>query len=127
MMNIDKKTMHKLVRDNIPEIISKSGKLADFFVAEDAEYWPLLKEKLLEEVHEFLESETTEELGDILEVIEAICTYKNISSIELKQTKEKKFSERGGFSKKYILKPSQEERQWNKNFISHPEALPLGV
>jgi len=95
--------MNKLVRDLIPEIIKKSGKEPNVYIAEDKEYWLLLKQKLSEEVQEFLESESIEEMADILEVMDAICSYKNLSKTELEAVKRKKFDERGGFCQKRVL------------------------
>jgi len=97
---------NKLVRDKIISIIQKNGQTPIFHVADDSEYWEKLKEKLSEEVKEFLESESPEELADILEVVDAICKYKSISPEELVKMKNKKREERGGFDDKVILEES---------------------
>ena len=94
---------NKLVRDNIPEIIRKTGKLPVTYVASKEKYFGQLKKKLKEEVNEFVNSDDNEELADILEVIRAICDYKNISLEELEKVRQKKFKECGGFTKKIIL------------------------
>ena len=97
---------NKLVRDKIISIIQKNGRTPIFHVADDSEYWEKLKAKLSEEVKEFLESESPEELADILEVVDAICKYKSISPEELVKMKNKKREERGGFDDKVILEES---------------------
>ena len=98
------KNRNKLVRDKIPEIIKlNEGKRSITHVANDEEYWRKIKEKLQEEVKEFLESEAMEECVDILEVIDAICDYKNFSKEKLIALKSKKYEERGGFKKRIIL------------------------
>ena len=58
--------MSKLVRDKIPEIIKRNGEIPNIRVANDQEYWQKLKEKLQEEVDEFLKDNSEEELIDIL-------------------------------------------------------------
>ena len=94
---------NKLVRDKIPEIIKKKGGTPVTHIAEDAEYWAKLKEKLQEEVNEFMEDQSIEEIADIMEVIDAICDFKNFSKEELQKTKDEKADERGKFKNKIIL------------------------
>jgi predicted house-cleaning noncanonical NTP pyrophosphatase (MazG superfamily) len=62
-----------------------------------------LKQKLKEEVEEFLKTPNKEELADILEVIYAICDFKKIEKKELEKLRKKKIKERGGFKKRIIL------------------------
>jgi predicted house-cleaning noncanonical NTP pyrophosphatase (MazG superfamily) len=50
-----KKAYDKLVRDRIPQIIQASGKNACIRKADEAEYKHLLRQKLLEEINEFME------------------------------------------------------------------------
>jgi len=97
---------NKLVRDKIPEIIKSKGGVAITHIAGDAEYWQKLKEKLQEEVNEFIEAENIEEMADILEVIDAIFNYKKFDEEDLKRVKEKKADERGKFDDKIILEES---------------------
>jgi len=96
----------KLVRDNIPEIIRAKGVEPKLHIADDAEYWTKLKAKLAEEVAEFAESESAEELADIWEVIEAIMEYKGYTPAGVGAAKVKKAAERGGFKKRIILEES---------------------
>ena len=58
----------KLVRDRIPQIMIENQKNPVTHTADDREYWERLKDKLKEEVNEFLENGNREELADILEV-----------------------------------------------------------
>ncbi len=97
---------NKLIRDKIPAIIKSQGRNSLFHIADDKEYAEKLKQKLGEEVKEFLESESPEELADILEVVDAICKYKNISQEELIKIKTKKHEARGGFDQRIILEES---------------------
>ena len=97
---------HKLVRDKIPEHIVKKGGTPITHIADEAEYWLKLKEKLHEEVAEFDKDENIEELADVLEVIGAIVKYKNFSTAELSEVKKKKAEEKGRFNERIILDES---------------------
>ena len=94
---------NKLVRDRIPEIIKADGKVPITFITNDEDYLQRLKDKLQEEVNEFLESDNHEELADILEIIYAICKAKNIELAELEVARREKAKEKGSFKKKIIL------------------------
>lgn len=98
----------KLVRDKIPEIIASKGESANYYIADIEEYKIRLKDKLLEEVEEFINADNKqnliEEIADILEVIDAILVQCEIDKNEVLQIKNLKKRDRGGFLKKYILK-----------------------
>ncbi|MCL4229342.1 nucleoside triphosphate pyrophosphohydrolase [Candidatus Dependentiae bacterium] len=93
----------KLVRDRIPSIIVENKKTPHFYHANDEEFGIRLKEKLVEEVHEFLESEDAKELADIIEVIEALARYQEKSLGDILQMKKEKALTNGSFSGKIIL------------------------
>lgn len=94
---------NKLVRDKIPEIIIQKGRVPITSYASDKEYEVLLKKKLQEEVNEFLEKGSSDELVDILEVVYALSNHDGISDVELERLRKKKREERGGFEKRIIL------------------------
>ena len=98
---------NKLVRDKIPEYISKKGGTPITHIADDGEYQQKLKEKLIEEIEEFKKDENIEEFADLLEVIEAIADYKKFDRNEVEKVKEKKAVERGRFKDRIILDESQ--------------------
>ncbi len=97
---------NKLVRDNIPDYIQAKGQKVSFHVAETEEYGQKLFAKLSEEAEELISESKPEEIADVLEVLEAIAELKNYDWEEIKQIKEKKKQERGGFSKRIILEES---------------------
>lgn len=100
------KIYNKLVRDKIVEIIESKGEKAVFHIADETEYWDKLQEKLKEEVNEFTKDPNVGEIADILEVIDAICEFKNFDKVELESTKNKKAEDRGRFTKRIILDES---------------------
>ena len=94
---------NKLVRDNIPDIIKKAGKIPITHIANEQEYLKRLIEKLQEEVNEFIDNKKIEELADILEVIYAISNFKNYEKKDLEILREKVAKEKGGYKNKIVL------------------------
>jgi predicted house-cleaning noncanonical NTP pyrophosphatase (MazG superfamily) len=95
---------NKLVRDKIPDIIEASGKTCVCEVLPIEVYLEHLNSKLLEEVNEYLESGSVEELADICEVLQAILVNKNLNADELEKVRLIKAEERGGFTQRIFLK-----------------------
>lgn len=94
---------NKLIRDKIPEILEKKWVKFKSHKATDSEYFQKLKEKLVEEVNEFLQDNNSEEIADILEVIDAICVYQNFQKIEIEQTQKEKAEKNWRFLERIIL------------------------
>lgn len=93
----------KAVRNRIPEIIEKSGRECSVKKLPDAEFLTYMEKKLLEEVNEYLDSKSIEELTDILEVVYRISELKGVSVDELERIRFNKSSRRGSFDGNYIL------------------------
>ena len=94
---------HKLVRDRIPEIIEKDGKQCTCFTLSEEDYLLMLDQKLDEELREYQESKSMEELADLLEVMHAVARARGSSMEEVEQIRKQKAEKRGGFSKRILL------------------------
>lgn len=101
------KSYHKLVRDRIPEIIEADGKTCTWETLSEEAYLPLLDEKLNEELAEYQESKSLEELADLLEVMQAVVKARGWTLEELERVRADKAARRGGFEKKILLKEVQ--------------------
>ena len=98
------KVYNKLIRDKIPQIIAQSGKQAIIEEVSGKIYLELLNSKLGEELQEYLDSQSIEELADLVEVVYAILDDKNISIQEFEVIRKQKVMERGAFKEKLLLK-----------------------
>ena len=94
---------NKLVRDNIPEIIIKNGRIPITHTAEIEEFELFLLKKLREEADEFIENPSEEELADVLEVIYTIYQVKGYDPEEIEKKRKEKLKIRGGYVKRVIL------------------------
>ena len=117
-------TYNKLVRDKIPENIEKNiGKTCKYRVLNDEEYLSELNKKVIEEANEFIENNSIEELGDLLEVLNAIMKVKGYKMDEVNTIMKEKQDKRGAFSNKIYLeyvdeqnRNANEEKELNKDF-----------
>jgi predicted house-cleaning noncanonical NTP pyrophosphatase (MazG superfamily) len=94
---------HKAIRDKIPEIIRKSGNQCEVKKISDIEFLIALEKKLHEELTEYEETKSVEELVDLLEVIYRIAELKGIGKEEIALIRKQKNEERGGFSENLFL------------------------
>jgi len=101
---MSKKKYNKLVRDKIPEILEARGKQVDVSVLDDKAYLKQLVEKLYEEVEEFDEDHSVEEIADVIEVLAALAATLGISQKEIAEARIKKAAERGTFKKRLFLR-----------------------
>ena len=97
------KKYNKLVRDRIPDIIMQSGKRPAYSFLSDEDYLAKLDEKLNEELAEYQENKSVEELADLLEVIWAVAVARGSSIEEVEAIRQDKAAKRGGFEKKILL------------------------
>lgn len=97
-------SLPKLVRDNIPAIIDASGCECEIEHVSGEEYLKALDVKLDEEVAEYHESHSLEEMADIMEVLFAIAEARGYTIINLHDRRWDKWFNRGGFKDGVILK-----------------------
>ncbi len=102
------KRYYKLVRDRVPKIIEASGKTCVYETLSDEGYLRLLDEKLNEELAEYQESKSLEELADLLEVMRAVVKARGWTIEQLEQVRAEKAIKRGGFEEKILLKEVRE-------------------
>lgn len=99
--------MKKLVRDRIPDILTRKRIGHKARAAGPREYRKRLEDKLREEVEEFLSArgrrQKKEELADIFEVCRAYLELIGANPREIERIRRKKLRERGGFSKRIVL------------------------
>ncbi len=94
---------HKLIHDKLPEIMRARGERFSTHVADDAEYWRKLKEKLRQEVNEFIVRGDFGELASVLELVHALCAAKGMTFEELEAIRRRKAEAKGGYGQRIIL------------------------
>lgn len=97
---------HKLVRDNIPEIIEAAGNKFAVEVLSPQEYQQALRRKLIEEAQEAAAAngqELVKELADLYEVIDALLAVSQLEEEGVLAMQQQLREERGGFQKRWQL------------------------
>jgi predicted house-cleaning noncanonical NTP pyrophosphatase (MazG superfamily) len=100
---------NKLIRDRIPEVIERDGKMFATVKMSEQDFRAALLLKLSEEAEEIVlaaqrSPEQLElELADLLEVIDAITAEFKIDEDRVLRLKESRYNERGGFTKRLKL------------------------
>ena len=107
------KIYNKLIRDRIPEIISKDGNTADIIILSEESFKQAIKEKLIEEATEVCNAdnrdEVLSELADLQEVMDTIKQMYNINTLEVNTIQAVKALQRGKFEKRLYLKSVKEK------------------
>ncbi|MCF7817472.1 MAG: nucleoside triphosphate pyrophosphohydrolase [Kiritimatiellales bacterium] len=118
----EKREFNKLVRDKIPEFIESFGELVEVKELEGAELLIALREKLVEEAFEVLDSadyrSLLEELADVVEIIDSILKLIDESDEELEHVRKEKRKKRGGFDKGLILVETNNPAPTGKNDLN---------
>ena len=98
-----KQIYHKLIRDGIPEIIEKQGKMCIVRPLAPEEYLKMVDAKLDEELAEYHKDQTLEELADLMEVLYAAAEARGFDREQLEQVRAEKEAQRGAFRKRLLL------------------------
>lgn len=98
---------NKLVRDRIPEVITRNGKTCSTRILDNEEYIEELKKKSFEELEEYVKAQTDEEameeLADILEILHALAKVHGSTIRDVDDIRKSKAEKRGGFRDKVFL------------------------
>ncbi|MCM3704669.1 MULTISPECIES: nucleoside triphosphate pyrophosphohydrolase [Cytobacillus] len=98
---------NKLVRDRIPEVITRNGKTCSTRILDNEEYIEELKKKSFEELEEYVKAQTDEEameeLADILEILHALAKVHGSTIRDVDDIRKSKVEKRGGFRDKVFL------------------------
>lgn len=104
------RSMSKLVRDRIPDIIRAKGETPDVRRAEPGEMPALLGRKLVEEATEFAAAtdrrDRLEELADVLEVVDTAARANGSDFDTVLALAVAKRETRGGFNERWVWTPT---------------------
>lgn len=127
-------SFHKLVRDSIPDLIAARGERVSTYRADGEELSVLLRRKVVEEALEVSAASSTneviEEVGDVLDVLEALCTIAGTDLDAVRAWAETKRVERGGFQQGLVLLETREtslEEALRGNAADYAVGADLGV
>lgn len=122
--------VEKLIRDHVSKHLRVSGIEMATRVLDHAEYLKCLKDKLSEEAEEVLnatsKAEMTEELADVLEVVQALSRAHDLSLEEIEKARTEKKRNKGGFEDR-LYGSYVETDASNPNvryYLAHPEKYP---
>lgn len=101
------KNYNKLVRDKIVDIIEAEGRIAKYRILDGEAYRQALNKKLQEEVKEYLEDNSVEELADIVEVVYGLLNCMNVSVQDFEKIRMDKREKRGAFEKRIFLEEAE--------------------
>lgn len=94
---------HKAIRGRIPEIIRRNGQECTVEKLDDREFLEFMEEKLMEELGEYLDSGSVEELADLVEACYRLAELRGIDRKRFDKIRQRKLEEAGGFDENLIL------------------------
>lgn len=101
-------TYNKLIRDKNVKLMEDKGCKVTYEILDEKRYGQELDKKLKEEVGEYLEDYSIEEMADVMEVIYAILKYRGITMEEVDKVRLDKQKRKGGFERRVYLKEVEE-------------------
>lgn len=117
------KIYNKLVRDLIPQVIEGEGKKRTTRILHQDEFDLALTNKLTEEVQEFVDQPSVEELADTIEVVHALARRLGASIAALVSVRQEKCSERGGFVDRIFHESVSDAEQQGHTGLHIPHSL----
>lgn len=94
---------NKLVRDNTIGIFENESRACTYSILTEEEYHREWNAKLQEKVRQFLETNSTEELADVLELVLSLGKKRGVSEEDLMVCRNQKREARGGFDRGLFL------------------------
>lgn len=121
----------KLVRDNIRQFHEDKGHIVRGTTLTGAKLRRALCEKLHEEADEvdgaLSRDELIEEIADVRQILDDLCSIEGISEKELKQVQQKKIEYKGGFKKgsfiDTVTMPNDDD-EWVRYCRENPQKYP---
>lgn len=119
----------KLVRDKIVNRIKAEGSIPHYKRLTDEEFIIELKKKILEEAKEIVkteESNITQEIADLQEVIDTLIRMTNVSKEKISQIQKIKNDEVGSFDKREYIETveTQDNSTWIQYYLDNPDKYP---
>lgn len=102
---------NKLWRDKAVEKMEKHGSVMHWRWLDDAQYSQQLLLKLVEEAQEAVDAQSgndlIEELADVRDIVDALCTLHSITSEQIAQAQAARYQERGGFLNRVFVEKAE--------------------
>ena len=94
----------KLVRDHIPDIIEETGSICVVSYVDDFKHHTIqLRNKMTEEIEEFIDNPSYSEAADVVEVIKTLCQMNGLEWESVLSAAVDKNETHGGFLRGVIL------------------------
>lgn len=100
---------NKLIRDNNVKIMEDKGCKVTYEILDDKRYVEELDKKLKEEVDEYLDDYSVEEMADVMEVIYTMLELRGNTMEEVEKVRVEKRNRKGALKNKVFLKTVEED------------------